>query len=144
MNVSSQSTGKPEEPDSSLALKQRDALFRLHKALLESERAAYEKSVGHIGSPYHFLQLLTDDPWFGWLRPFSQLMAAIDESLDAKKPEQRADLGKLFNQVRAMLVASEGDDGFSGHYYEALQRDPDVLFAHAEASRALRRPPVKF
>jgi hypothetical protein len=139
MNVSSQAAGKPEDPNGAIAVNQRDALFRLHKALLESERAAYEKSVGHVGSPYHFLQLLTDDPWFGWLRPFSQLIAAIDESLDAKKPEQRANLGKLFNQVRTMLVALEGDDGFSGHYYEALQRDPDVLFAHAEASRALRR-----
>jgi hypothetical protein len=138
MNVSSQSAGKPEDPKGTITLKQRDALFRLHKALLESERAAYEKSVGHVGSPYHFLQLLTSDPWFGWLQPFSQLIAAIDESLDAKEPERAADLGKLFNQVRAMLVASEGDDGFSGHYYEALQRDPDVLFAHAEASRALR------
>ena len=138
MNVGPQTPGKPGDHDSLLALKQRDALFRLHKALLESERAAYEKSVGHVGSPYHFLQLLTDDPWFGWLRPFSQLMAAIDESLDAKEPDQRAELGKLFNQARAMLVAAEGDDGFSGHYYEALQRDPDVLFAHAEASRALR------
>lgn len=139
MNVSSQPAGKPEESNGTAALKQRDALFRLHKALLESERAAYEKSVGHVSSPYHFLQLLTNDPWFGWLRPFSQLMAAIDERLDAKEPDKAADLGKLFNQMRAMLVAAEGDDGFSGHYYEALQRDPDVLFAHAEASRALRQ-----
>ncbi len=136
--MSSPSAGQPEETSDAKILKQREALFRLHKALLESERAAYEKSVGHVSSPYHFLQLLTSDPWFGWLRPFSQLIAAIDERLDAKEPGAAADLRHLFGQVRTMLVAAEGDDGFSGHYYEALQRDPDVLFAHAEASRALR------
>lgn len=139
MDFSLPLTGRPEGSNGADARKQRDALFRLHKALLESERAAYEKLVGHVSSPYHFLQLLTNDPWFGWLRPLSQLIAAIDESLEAKEPGKTADLGKLFNQVRGMLVALEGDDGFSGHYYEALQRDPDVLFAHAEASRALRR-----
>ena len=30
----------------------REALLRLHKALLESERASYEQTFGKIASPY--------------------------------------------------------------------------------------------
>ena len=62
-----------------------DALLRLHKVLLESERVVYEKAVEPIRSPNHFFQLLTSDPWFAWLRPISQLIVAIDETLDDDK-----------------------------------------------------------
>ena len=61
------------------------ALVKLHKALLDSERQVYEKDVGRIQSPNHFFQLLTSDPFFSWLRPISQLIVAIDETLDAKE-----------------------------------------------------------
>jgi hypothetical protein len=39
-------------------------------------------NIGPIHSPHHFFQLLTNDPWFAWLRPVSQLIVAIDEDLD--------------------------------------------------------------
>jgi len=58
------------------------ALLKLHKALIDSERVVYEKEVGPIKSPNHFFQLLTSEPWFAWLRPISQLIVAIDETLD--------------------------------------------------------------
>jgi hypothetical protein len=67
----------------------RDALLDLHKTLIDSERAVYETNVGPINSPHHFLQLLSGDPWFAWLRPVSQLIVAMDEALDAKEPLTR-------------------------------------------------------
>jgi len=36
----------------------RSALLNLHKALVDSERVSYEKTVGQIQSPGHFLQLV--------------------------------------------------------------------------------------
>jgi len=45
----------------------REALLLLHKALLESERVSYEARSAKITSPYQFLKLLTEDPWFAWL-----------------------------------------------------------------------------
>src|SRR5688572_15851216 len=42
----------------------REALLDLHKTLITSERERYEKAIGPIQSPNHFLQLLTTDPWF--------------------------------------------------------------------------------
>src|SRR5208282_2596213 len=63
----------------------RDALLDLHKALVDAERVSYEKTLGVIQSPNHFLQLLTTDPWFAWLQPLSQLIVAMDEALEEKE-----------------------------------------------------------
>lgn len=116
----------------------REALLCLHKALIESERAGYEKTFGRVTSPYQFLQLLTDDAWFAWLRPVSQLVIAMDETLDAKEALTVPAASVLAARARSLLVAAAGDDGFSGHYDAALQRDPEVVFAHAAAARCLR------
>ena len=121
----------------------RDPLLHLHKALVDSERIFYEKTVGQILSPHHFLQLLAADPWFVWLHPLSELIVAIDEVLDAKIPPPTAVLDALVNQSYRLLVPSESEDaranlGFATHYFEALQRDPDVVIAHAEVAK-LRR-----
>lgn len=111
------------------------ALLHLHKALVDSERVTYEKTVGTIPSPNHFLRLLTQDPWFAWLQPFSQLIVAMDEALEEQEPLTTAAVDALAAQTRRLLVASETGDGFSRHYFDALQRDPDVVLAHAAAVR---------
>ena len=113
----------------------RAALLHLHKALVDSERVSYEATVGVIASPNHFLQLLTRDPWFAWLQPLSQLIITLDEAMDGKEPLTAARADALVKQSRLLLVASEEGEGFSPHYFEALQRDPDVVLAHAEVAR---------
>jgi len=118
----------------------REALLHLHKALVDSERISYEQNIGTIPSPNHFLQLLTSDPWFAWLHPISELIVTMDEALDAKTktpltPELAAALVK---QTSTLLVASETGEGFPRHYFDALQRDPDVVMAHAEAAKWFR------
>lgn len=121
----------------------RHALLALHKALVDAERASYEATVGVIQSPNHFFQLLTNDLWFAWLQPLSHLIVAMDEALDAKEPLTDADGDALVQQTRLLLVASEEGEGFSRHYFDALQRDPDVVLAHAQAARIFhprRRP----
>jgi hypothetical protein len=116
----------------------RDALFALHKTLVDSERVSYEKTIGAIPSANHFFHLLTHDPWFAWLHPLSQLVVAMDEALDEKEPLTIADVEALVNQTRLLLVASESGEGFSKHYFEALQRDPDVVLAQGKVAKQLR------
>ena len=117
----------------------RNAVFELHKTLIESERATYEQTVGTIPSPGYFLQLLTTDPWFAWLHPLSQMVVTMDVALDSKKdPLTAAAAEVLIQQTRQLLTPSETGEGFARHYYDALQRDPDVLFAHATAVRLAR------
>jgi hypothetical protein len=113
----------------------RHALMDLHKALVDSERVFYEQIVGPIQSSNHFLELLIRDGRFAWLHPLSQLIVAMDEALDGKEPLTVAGADALVNQTRLLLVASEDGEGFAKHYFNALQRDPDVVLAHAQAAK---------
>lgn len=122
----------------------RTSLLSLHKTLVESERAEYEKTIGKIQSPNHFLHLLTTDPWFAWLSPLSRLIVSIDEALDAKEPLTHAEVERLVKEAAKLLVASESGEGFAQNYHEALQRDPDVVLAQGQVTRlpGWPRPPA--
>ncbi len=128
---------KPEKSDRERLERLRKALLDLHKTLVDSERVTYEQTIGAIKSPNEFLKLLTNDPWFTWLRALSQLIVAMDEALEEKEPLTFAAMEAFFSQTRALLVASEEGEGFSRHYFDALQRDPDVVLAHADAVKHL-------
>src|SRR5579863_184276 len=61
----------------------RNGLLGLHKTLLDSERATYERDIARIGSSGELLKLVVYDPWFAWLHELSQFVVLIDETLDA-------------------------------------------------------------
>ena len=92
----------------------RSSLLSLHKALILAEQVTYERINGRVESTGQLLQLVLNDPWFTWLHPVSQLVVRIDDP-------------------------SEEGDGFERSYYEALQRDPDVIFAHVEVKKLLSK-----
>jgi hypothetical protein len=116
------------------------ALLALHKVLLEAERASYEKTVGTIPSPNHFLRLLTSDPWFAWLQPLSRLIVSLDEIEEADEPVTDATVDSVVNATRSLLSPSESGEGFGRHYFDSLQGDPVVVIAHVEVMRLLGRP----
>lgn len=118
-------------------LELRDALLRLHKVLLDSERAVYEKEVGAIQSPNHFFHLLTNDPWFAWLRPISQLIVAIDETIDGDEAITMAGADVLMSQSVFLLIPAESGGDFGTRYVAALQRDPRVVLAHAQVAKRI-------
>lgn len=113
------------------------ALVKLHKALLDSEKIEYEKNVGAIRSPNHFFQLLTNDPYFAWLRPISQLIVAIDETLDDKEKLTNDSVDNLMRQSVFLLVPTQGTGEFAERYVAALQRDPRVILAHAQVAKRI-------
>ena len=113
----------------------RNALLRLHKTLLDSERASYERDVARIKSPNELLQLVMYDPWFAWLHELSELVVLIDETLDAKEPPDGSDAERLIAQSRALLAPNENGRGFEKRYFEALQRDPAVVLMHGETRK---------
>jgi hypothetical protein len=112
-------------------------LLKLHKALLDSEKILYEKNVGPIQSPNHFFQLLTSDPYFAWLRPVSQLIVAIDETLDARQPLTHLDLDAIMNRAVFLLVPAKVGGEFGERYVAALQRDPRVVLTHAQVAKRI-------
>jgi hypothetical protein len=114
------------------------ALLRLHKALLDGERLTYERVHGRIPSNGQFLQLVLGDGWFAWLRPLSQLMVRLSELAEEEEASAGEEIAALLATLRAFLTPSEAGDGFGRHYYDALQREPDVVLAHAAVRTLLR------
>ena len=114
----------------------RNGLLRLHKSLLDSELALYERDVERITSTGQYLGLVLNDPWFAWLHELSQFIVVIDETLDADEPATPADADRLTLQARALVSPSEEADGFARKYFEAMQRDPNVVLAHRDMIRA--------
>lgn len=117
----------------------RRGLLRLHKTLLDSERLTYEKVHGRVSSPGAFFQLVIGDTWFEWLHRLSELVVQIDEMLDADEPATAIDATRVIEQARMLLKPSEDGAGFGKRYYDALQRDPDVVLAHAAVKKLLRK-----
>jgi hypothetical protein len=115
----------------------RNALLKLHKTLLDSERAIYERDIERIHSPGQMLGLLMDDPWFAWLRELSRFVVQIDERLDEEEPATTAEAALFLSRARALLTPAEDGRGFEKRYFEAIQRDPNVVLAHAATTRLI-------
>ncbi len=114
-------------------------LLNLHKVLIDDAKAAYEMDRGRVGSNASLLQLVINDPWFAWLHPLSELVVRIDETLRADVAATEADGAVLLEQVTRLLSPELGPDEFAQRYYEALQRQPAVIVAHAEVRRILKQ-----
>jgi hypothetical protein len=114
----------------------RNGLLRLHKSLLDSERGLYERDVARITTTGQYLNLVLNDPWFAWLHELSQFIVLIDETLDFEAPATPADADRLTARARELVSPSESADGFGRKYFEAMQRDPNVVLAHRDMIRA--------
>lgn len=117
----------------------RNGLLRLHKQLLDSERSAYERDVQRITSSGQFLQLVIGDPWFAYLHELSRFIVEIDEALANREPATPSDADRLTKQARGLVAPDEGAavNGFARKYFDAMQRDPDIVLAHRDILRAL-------
>lgn len=112
------------------------SLLRLHKVLLDAERADYESAHGRV-SAGEMLQLAIGDPQFAWLRALSELVVQIDEALDPKEPVTAEGADALLAQARDLLKPSEEGGEFARKYFAALQREPAAVLAHRETTRLL-------
>jgi catechol 2,3-dioxygenase len=116
----------------------RTRLLSLHKVLLDDARAAYEMDRGRIASNANLLQLVINDPWFAWLHPLSELVVRIDETIEPDSPASETDGAALVDQVERLLAPAENGETFARRYFEALQRQPSVVLAHADVRRVLK------
>jgi hypothetical protein len=117
----------------------RSSLLGLHKALILAEQVTYERINGRVESTSELLQLVLNDPWFTWLHPLSQLVVRIDEILDDESELSLVEIEHFLIEARSLIRPSEEGDGFERSYYEALQREPDVIFAHVEVKKLLTK-----
>ena len=112
----------------------RRGLLHVHHALIEAERARYEREFGRIPNSGTLLQLILDNPWFQWLRPMSQLIVQIDDWLEAdqKTPGSPDAAEILLAAARDRLTPDAAGADFQRRYWHLIQEDPDVAVAHAE------------
>jgi hypothetical protein len=120
----------------------RKTLLHLHKTLLDWERAAYERIHGRT-SPGELLKVAMEDPQFAWLRPISELIVRIDESLEMEAPDIPVDLDALVSRARAVVAPDEEGTPFARRYHTALQDHPDAVFAHRDVTNILKSVPSR-
>src|SRR5262249_20319035 len=113
----------------------RDRLLRLHAALLDRERRAWEAEHGPITSG-RFLQLLIHDDAFAWLRPLSGIIASSEAGFD--EDGLPADVEPFFREAQRLLRSGEAV-AFATKYHAALQESPDIVMAHADVVKTLPR-----
>lgn len=129
-------TTAPFEPRERLRIMTR-ALQELHRTLLQYQRREYEKHFGRIGSDFYVLQLAAEDAEFAWLRALSNEMIRIDTAISGKDMVTAADLRLAGDRVRFLLTPDASGNSFQSHYDRAMQTNPDIIMAHAQAMRSL-------
>ena len=127
-----------KDTDRQLLVDLRRALLHLHKTLLDWERTAYEKIHGRT-SPGSLLTALMNDAQFAWLRPLSELIVRIDESLEMdalEGPEVNVDA--LVALASSVIAADEGGSAAAQRHHKAMQEYPDAVFAHRAVTNVLK------
>jgi hypothetical protein len=115
----------------------RKSLLHLHKTLLDWERAAYERVHGRVSST-ELLKATMEDPQFAWLRPISELIVRIDESVDMEPQNGPVDVEAIVARARAATAADETGTAHAQRYHTALQEHPDAVFAHRDVASVLK------
>ena len=123
----------PERAELRAALRELSkGLLPLHRALIEAARDDYAFAYGKTVGPAQLLQLITDDPFFAWLKPMTSLIVEIDEMA-------RVDFDAAGARAVAARVEQLFEGAFSERYVPLLQRDVDAAIAHAAIRRALAK-----
>jgi hypothetical protein len=120
------------------------ALRELHRTLMECARRDYERENGMVANPGEFLQLLTTDPHFDWLRGLSELMVDIDvvrDSEPALVDEMSAGVRAAVEHFISAPKTPQSAHAFAQRYWPCVQDDPHVAMAHAGVKRALGELP---
>jgi len=113
-------------------------LLHLHKLLLDTERIRYEQVRGRV-SKGELLQLAIGHDQFAWLHRLSELIVQIDELIHSDEPVTSEAIAALIADVQILLTPDEVGNDFAVKYDMALQRNPDVVIAHADVVTLLSR-----
>lgn len=102
-------------------------LLELHTELLKLAKSEYERDHGPIAGATAYLQLVTEDPSFAWLRPLSRLIVDLEET---EAPRALAE--KTFAEGNA----------FSERYLNVLKENEPVVLVHGDVKRAMSALPA--
>lgn len=114
------------------------AFLRLHKILLEGEKAEYEAKNGVISGANHYLQLVLEDAHFAWLRKLSAMIAMIDEASSLRRPATETQAQALLEEAKILLNFENADEEFNDKFQIALHNNPDAVLNHNDALKFVK------
>ncbi len=103
-------------------------LKEVHRLLLSKERQESERRLGTSLSPLQFFQILTTDPSYAWLQPYTSLLAQMDTVVDEADVVTAQHVQSFKSQVTAL---------FSPRYLQHVEGDPQFLALHTSLIEAL-------
>ncbi len=130
-NLTNQPVGKTP-----LLKESRLQLLRLHKSLVDIERAEFEKVNGRITSG-QFLNLLLNEESLQWLRKFSTLIVDIDEMLDLDDGYSEEMVEKHLSEMRKIVDAQTPDEEFNDKYRIFIENNFEIASKNSEIKTLL-------
>jgi hypothetical protein len=109
-------------------------LIPLHRALIEAAKADYSFAYGPVTHPTQLFRLVSEDPFFAWLKPITTLIVEIDEM--ARRDFEMSEVAAIGGRVES-LFANHSESEFASRYLPILQRDVDVAAGHAAVRKAV-------
>lgn len=107
----------------------RAPLLALHKAVLAAERTNVERVHGEL-SGAEYLQVVSDPVRYGWLKPLTELVLALDPHEDDEEID-------VVGRARELLLPPKGDTPFGRRYLSLMQREPALVMAHSALAKLL-------
>lgn len=115
----------------------RTSLLALHKVLVDNELSRYAAAFGPVGGPHNALRLLSDNPWFQWLRPLLVTIVQIDERLADDRALTGEELDTFRRETRALLQPPP-DTPHGREYQRSLQELPAAVVIHGKLLALLK------
>ena len=106
----------------------RPPLLALHKAVLAAERKNLERVHGAL-SGAEYLQIVSDPVRYGWLKPLTALVLALDDDEEESSDPAEA--------ARDLLLPPKQDSPFGRRYLSLMQREPALVMAHSALAKLL-------
>jgi hypothetical protein len=107
----------------------RNEMLRLHKTLMDIERANYEAKNGKVTNT-QLLSLLFENDNFIWLREISILVSEIDELFASKDGFDDELERKLFDRTKSLIDESKTHEAFKAKYQANVDTESEVAFHH--------------
>ena len=105
------------------------ALLPLHRHLINAAKSDYMFAFSKDVSSTQLVDLLQNDPFFAWLKPFTAVIVEIDEMV--RKDFEPKDVAPIVSRIEALLAEPK--------YLEMLQQEVDIASAHAALRAVLQR-----
>jgi hypothetical protein len=103
----------------------RNLLLKLHKVMIDFERAVHEGIHGPLTAG-QFLNVLIENEDFSWLRKFSMLIVEIDEMFDLKDGVTPDLVDANLAKIVELIEMREEDEYFRAKYRNVVQQHVDA------------------